>query len=216
MNKKKIWLIDENKLEIRASQKMLSRILSGSVDVIAIFPPFSTLQEYHVLLKDPDTASIIIDQRLKDTGIANYTGIELANHLRSIDTKIPLYILTNFAEDFEKNSGRGWSVEDIIDKGRLSVDDDTKMETAARILRRINVFDDILDDREKRFHGLLVKSLSQSLSVDELDELERLQENRASSILADEINQLGEIEKALQKQKDILLALDIKGSDDEK
>jgi len=216
MNKKKIWLIDENKLEIRASQKMLSRILSGSVDIVAIFPPFSTLQEYHALLKDPDTASIIIDQRLKDTGIANYTGIELANYLRSIDTKIPLYILTNFAEDFEKNSGRGWSVEDIIDKGRLSVDDDTKMETAARILRRINVFDDILDDREKRFHDLLVKSLSQSLNVDELNELERLQENRASSILADEINQLGEIEQALQKQKDILQALDIKGSTDEK
>jgi hypothetical protein len=191
-------------------------MLSPSVDIAPINPPFSTMQEYHVLLQDLDTASIIIDQRLKDTGIANYTGIELANHLRSIDTKIPLYILTNFAEDFDVKSGSGWSVEDVIDKGRLSGDENTRREVAARILRRINVFGDILDEREERFHDLLVKSLSQSLSVDELEELERLQEIRASSILADEINQLGEIEQALQKQREILQTLDFKGSDNEK
>ena len=216
MGRKKIWLIDENGPEIRASLKILSRMLSPSVDIAPINPPFSTMQEYHVLLQDLDTASIIIDQRLKDTGIANYTGIELANHLRSIDTKIPLYILTNFAEDFDVKSGSGWSVEDVIDKGRLSGDENTRREVAARILRRINVFGDILDEREERFHDLLVKSLSQSLSVDELEELERLQEIRASSILADEINQLGEIEQALQKQREILQTLDFKGSDNEK
>jgi hypothetical protein len=49
-----------------------------------------------------------------------------------------------------------------------------------------------------------------------LDELDKLQENRASSILADEIIQLSDIEKALRKQKEILQALNFEGSDDEK
>jgi hypothetical protein len=69
MGRKKIWLIDENKLEIRASKRTLHRMLSASVDVEDLFPPYPKVQDYHGLLTDPDTACIIIDQRLKDTGI---------------------------------------------------------------------------------------------------------------------------------------------------
>jgi hypothetical protein len=99
----------------------------------------------------------------------------------------------------------------VIDKGHLSGDEHVKREIAARILRRINVFDDILDERENRFHDLLVKSLSENLSDEELSELQELQEVRLSSILADEIGQLDEIEKSIQKHKDLLLSLGYKG-----
>ncbi len=207
MGRKKIWLIDENKLEIRASKKTLQRMLSDSVDIEDMFPPYPKVGDYLALLQDPDTACFIIDQRLKDTGIANYTGIELANYIRSINTKLPLYILTNFIEDFEKFSERGLSVEDVIEKNLLSGDEKVKQVIAARILRRINIFNDILDERENRFHNLLVKSLSKKLSNKEISELNKLQEVRLSSILAEEINQLDKIEKSIKKYKELMQSL---------
>lgn len=204
MSRKILWLIDENKHEIRASLRVLKKMLPVSVEIMPIFPPYSTVQEYNQLLDNPATACIIIDQRLKDTGIASYTGIELANYLRSINTKIPLYILTNYPDEFETNSGRGVSVEDILDKEHFSGDDGKRKETAARILRRIDVFEDILDEREQRFHDLLVKSLHENLSREELNELGKLQETRTLAVLADEIAQLEEIEQALERHNQIL------------
>lgn len=204
MIRKIIWLIDENSSEIRGTSRALKKMLTDSVEITQICPPYSTKEEYNQLLLNPDTACIIIDERLKETGIATYTGIELANYLRSIDTKMPLYILTNFPDDFEKHSGRGLSVEDVLDKGNLSADNDDRKETAARILRRINVFDDILNEREQRFHALLVKSLTEDLNDEDLLELKNLQEARMSAVLADEISQLEALEQSLEMHNEIL------------
>jgi len=208
MSQKTIWLIDENEHEVRTSLRVLTKILPNSIAVKPIFPPFKEKTDYHLLLQDPDTSCIIIDQRLKDTGIANYTGIELAKYLRSIDTKVPIYILTNFIDDFQRSKGNNWIVEDILDKGSFSSTDDRRKEIAARIIRRINVFDDILGEREARFHELLSKSLDRELDGEELSELQMLQETRMNSVLADEVWQLSKIEYELDKYKDLLSKLE--------
>jgi hypothetical protein len=208
MGQKIIWLVDENELEIRTSYRALFKMLPKSVKIEVVFPPFSSMTEYNALLLNPDTVSIIIDQRLKDTGIANYTGIELANYIRSINTKLPIYILTNFSGDFEKFTGRGWSVEDILDKGDFSGADELRKEITARIIRRIDVFDDILADREHRFHELLTKSLSQELSDEDFVELRKLQEARVSAVLADEIGRVDELARALEKYKGVINKLE--------
>lgn len=210
MNRETIWLIDENEHEVRNSLRVLTRILPESILIKPIFPPYRAKTDYHALLQDPTTASIIIDQRLKDTGIANYSGIELANYLRSIDTKVPIYILTNFVDDFNKSQGSTWTVEDVLDKGSFSGDEGRRMEIAARIVRRINVFEDILGEREKRFHELLSKSFDQELSQDELAELRMLQEVRMNSVLVDEVQQLSALEQELDKYKNILRKLEKK------
>ena len=203
-----IWLIDENEHEMRTSRRVLNRILPRSISIKAIFPPFREKTDYHVLLQDPATACIIIDQRLKETGFANYSGIELANYLRSIDTKVPIYILTNYVIDFRGSLGSTWVVEDVLDKGSFSGDEDRRTEIAARIVRRINVFEDILGEREKRFHELLSKSLDQELSQNELSELRMFQEARMNSVLVDEVEQLSALEQKLDKYKSILSKLE--------
>ncbi len=84
------------------------------------------------------------------------------------------------------------------------------MEIAARIVRRINVFEDILGEREKRFHELLSKSFDQELSKDELTELQSLQEARMNSVLVDEVQQLSALEQELDNFKSILNKLEKK------
>jgi hypothetical protein len=214
MGQKTIWLIDENEREIKTSYRALTKMLPESIKVETIFPPYKSMVDYHDLLLNPDTVSIIIDQRLKETGFANYTGIELANYLRSIDTKLPIYILTNFSEDFEKYTGRGGSVEDVLDKGDFRYEN-LKIEIAARIVRRIDVFDDILGEREKRFNELLAKSLDQELRDEEAIELKKLQEARVSAILADEMGHVEELTQALEKYKNFIKKLELIHDDDE-
>jgi len=210
MSRETIWLIDENEHEIRNSLRVLRRILPESIVIKIVFPPLRDKTDYHAILQNPTTACIIIDQRLKDTGIANYTGIELANYLRIIDSKVPIYILTNYTDDFHHSPGSNWIVEDILDKESFTDDENSRMEIAARIVRRINVFEDILGEREKRFHELLSKSFDQELSKDELTELQSLQEARMNSVLVDEVQQLSALEQELDNFKSILNKLEKK------
>jgi FixJ family two-component response regulator len=162
MMKKIIWLIDENENELRTYTRKLKRMMPDSVQINPVFPPYRKKEEYISVLNDPDTACIIIDQRLKDTGIATYTGIELAQYLRSINQKIPIYILTNYAEAEDEFAGGKWSVEDVIPKDALN--NEEQLHTVeARIRRHINIYEDILNARAKRFNELLKKSLTLGL-----------------------------------------------------
>lgn len=194
MNKRILWLIDENKRQSRTSVNQLRMILPNSITVEPIFPPYRQKAEYLPVLDDPDTVCFVIDQKLKDTGIATYTGIELAQYLRSINHKIPIYILTNYAEAQDEFLGGEWSVEEIISKGIWS-DDKLSEITKARIIRRIDVYEDILGKREKRFSQLLRKSLNDELNEAELQELEQLQFERTAPTLASEVAELSQLEK---------------------
>jgi hypothetical protein len=202
MSKKLIWFIDENDDQLKSYQQKLRRAIDKSVDIYGIMP-YPTMEEYcSKVLCTPGTVAIIIDQRLKDTGVVNYEGIELAKYIRGIATKLPIYILTNYPTDdvFEDNE---WSVEYVIDKADLS--DATKTtRLASRIIRHIDVYEDILADREARFHELLVKSLDSKLSASEKEELRKVNAFRASPILAQELKVMEQLDKCIQTQKRIL------------
>ena len=156
------------------------------------------------LLNTPDLACFIIDLRLKDTGVASYFGIELALFMRSINTKLPIYILTNFAEDSDAFNEGAWSVEDIIDKSDLAkIGSDKSKAVIARILRRITGYADYLAEREKRFNELLRKTLNGQMSPEDEAELNEIQFDRTSSILAEELPKLQELNKVLEEYKNI-------------
>ena len=156
------------------------------------------------LLNTPDLACFINDQRLKDTGVASYFGIELALFMRSINTKLPIYILTNFAEDSDAFNEGAWSVEDIIDKSDLAkIGSDKSKAVIARILRRITGYADYLAEREKRFNELLRKTLNGQMSPEDEAELNEIQFDRTSSILAEELPKLQELNKVLEEYKNI-------------
>jgi FixJ family two-component response regulator len=204
MDNPKVWFIDENQQQSETYADVLRRQFPKNISVETICPPLAKTQDYLRLLNTPEIACFIIDQRLKDTGIANYFGIELALFLRSINTKLPIYILTNFAEDSDAFKEGEWSVEDIIAKSDLAnVSSDKSKAIIARILRRIAGYSDYLAERERKFQELLRKTLNGQMSPEDEKELDEIQFDRTSSILAEELPKLQELNKLLEEYKKI-------------
>ena len=76
MSKDKIvWFIDENHDQRVTYEEQLSRIFGKEGEVIAVEPK-ATMVEMKDIIDNPKTVSIVIDERLKETGIAQYLGIE--------------------------------------------------------------------------------------------------------------------------------------------
>lgn len=198
-----VWLIDEDEHQLRTYRAMLEKAIpsEGNIEVKGI-KAYPKKVDYLEVLNDPRTASIIIDQRLKETGEADYTGIELAQFLRSINDKLPIYILTNYPEDEMANGD--WSVEDVISKEEIGKKDRQQV-IVARLLRRISVHQVILGEREQRFRALLKKSLDSELNEKEQDELNELRFARISAIAASEEGRRGELEDTFKKM-DLLLS----------
>ena len=203
MNKHIIWLIDDDEEELTAYGDELKLDMSQEIQIKAILPYPRKIDYVSTLLEDPDTACIIIDQKLKEKGDATYTGIELAQYLRRIKKKIPIYILTNFPHDQDEFAGGEWSVDDIISKGSLS-DEEGAQTAKARILRHIDVYEDILDERAKRFNELLKKSLDDSLNEAELDELAELQAERIAPTLAKDVEELQKLERIAKTNEKLI------------
>jgi hypothetical protein len=204
MNDKVIWLIDESKIELRAFQRELARRLGDNVKVEAL-DPYSKMQDYiKKVLSDERTVAIIIDQKLKDTGKVHYTGTELAEYLRGINSKLPIYILTNYPGDL--CSDEELNVEYIL--GKEDFKNAAIANTiAARILRHINTYTDILSERGQRFKELLEKSMNHKLNKDEYNELEQLKYIRLSSTLAGELEQAQKLEQTISANQKLLAQL---------
>ena len=193
MNTQIIWLIDDDEGELTTYSNDLKLDMPQGIQIKAIRPYPRKVDYVSALLENPNTACIIIDQKLKETRIATYTGIELAQYLRRINKKIPIYILTNFPDD-KDFAGHEWNIEYIIPKGNFR-DEEGAQTAKARILRHTNVYEDILDGRAKRFNELLKKSLDDSLDEAELDELAELQAERIAPTLAKDVEELQKLER---------------------
>jgi CheY-like chemotaxis protein len=205
MENPKVWIIDDNKSECETFASVFGIEFPPNIRIGIIWPLLADIHDYVQLLNSLNTACIIIDQRLKETGDAKYLGIELAQFLRSINTKIPIYILTNFSTDKDAFQGGEWSVEDILDKSDLSKVGSINSKTIiARILRRITNYSDYLAEREQKFHELLRKTLVGQMTPEENAELENIQFERTSPILAKELLQLQELNRLFEEQKKLL------------
>ncbi len=203
MDKRIIWLIDENENELKTYCRDLKNLMPDSVQIEGMIPLPRKEDYLSPMLENTSTATVIIDQRLKDTGIADYMGIDLARFIRSVNSKLPIYILTNYAQEEQEFAGSRWSVEDIINKADFT-DDEKKLTLKARFLRRINVYSDVLEERERKFNQLLRKSLKEELTADELKEFSELDFHRTSTTLASEISQLQELEEIVEKHKKLM------------
>jgi len=196
---KKVWFIDEDPDQRSTYGKVLQDIFMAKFQVISIEPK-QTIVEMKFIVDDPETSSIIIDERLKDTGIASYLGIDLARYFRSLNDKLPIYILTTYSEDSDLKQNQ-WSVEYVIKKEDLENDLKT---VKARLQRSVSFYYDFVDERERRFNELLAKSLNRPISKEETEELENLQYIRTRSILVDEIGLSADLEDKINKQLKLL------------
>lgn len=183
---KPVFFIDDDELERNSCVDVLREVFAGTSIQIEPRAPLPTLADYAALIADNAAAALIIDERLNTAGGVNYSGVELAAHLRAIGGNLPIFILTNYPDD--DFAPQGWAVENIVAK-RSVINNPTSPEAQAfkaRLSRQIEITCAVLADREKRYHDLLVKSTNSDLSAEEGSELKALEADRIAPVAAAE------------------------------
>ncbi len=199
MSGKKVLFIDDAPAARDSYVLELEDIFGDEVEVLTT-PPLGTIDEMlGDVLDQPQLVSLIVDERLDDTGAADYKGIELASEVRPRLPKLPIYILTNYPDDIVDG---GFNIEYVLDKNEL-LEDEYKKTVSARVRRHINVFDDILVEREQRYAELLPKFLGGTLTEEENSEFLQLEASRIKP-LSHEFVDNDELKKRLDEQDAIL------------
>ncbi len=189
----KIYFVDEDDDQRETFSLMLQACFPDNAQSPKVFgvEPRPEVGDMRFLVEDKDVVTIVLDEQLKDSGVAKYFGIELAEYLRGLNKKIPIYMLTSYPESEELVEGE-MKVEDILSKQDLPA---RKEVVGARILRRIDNYLDITTEREARFELLLRKSFSEELDGNEASEFEELGYLRSAPFEIDEIYSVESLKK---------------------
>lgn len=174
-----IIFIDDDQ-EIRDTYELSMGLMFNGEFEIACLDVQSSLKGMMTILDGyPDKVSYFVDENLKYSGVATYSGIELIEEIRKVDTKIPIYILSSAADDIDKFIG---NIEFVIDKNDWE-DEDREEDLKQRFYRHINTYKDIKSKQAKRFDELFEKSLFSTLSEDELNEFNALNLGRSKKLI---------------------------------
>lgn len=177
----KIIFIDDDS-DIRATYELsMQMMFEEEFEIVCLDAEPSLAEMMQVLDGIPDKVTYFIDEKLKHSGIASYTGTELVECIRVIDSKVPIYILTSFSDEIEQYLG---DIEFVIDKNDWESDEEEE-NLKKRFLRHINTYKDIKSEQAKRFDELLEKSIFSTLSEVEIEEFNTLNLGRSKKI-ADE------------------------------
>ncbi|MBW3844929.1 hypothetical protein [Aeromonas hydrophila] len=206
-----IIFIDDDS-DIRETYKLsMSIIFSDEFEILCLDVEPSLDNMIQVLNEIPDKVTYFIDEKLKHSGIASYTGVELVEKIRMFDSKIPIYILTSYSDEIDKYLG---DIEFVIDKNDWDLDKDEGNLTK-RFIRHINTYKDIKSQQAQRFEFLLEKSIFSTLSEKELEEFKALDLSRIKNTSSEGIiseNSLCELNMASDELDAIFSAL--RGNDD--
>lgn len=202
MSRSIAYLVDENAEQRRAFSRTLNELLNElGIEVIPI-APLASPQGYAELLESNEVAALILDQKMEDGGV-QYSGTELSSILRGFAPKLPIFILSNYTEDRSLFENGEADVDVIVPKKDI-IDPTSKNAQIfkARFVRRTALFDLIVAERTKRYHDLLVKSLS-GVKLDEAEatELGVLEEERLLPQQAIELPDIRQLEAAIEELK---------------
>jgi hypothetical protein len=183
----KIIFIDDDS-DIRATYEIsMQMMFDDKFEIVCLDAAPSLKDMMKVLDGIPDKVTYFIDEKLKHSGIASYTGTELVENIRVLDSKVPIYILTSFSDEIEQYLG---DIEFVIDKNYWETDEE-EHNLKKRFLRHINTYKDIKSEQAKRFDELLEKSLFTTLLEGEIEEFKALNLGRSKkmaneSLISDE------------------------------
>ncbi|MGJ7514466.1 hypothetical protein ACSFE6_09040 [Pseudomonas baetica] len=196
-----VLYIDEEPKALRVNGRALQRCFGDEAKIVAIEPEMFKEKMVETIFSYENIGSVIIDQKLKAAGTADYFGTELAVSIRQLDRKIPVYILTNFAQELDPENG---DIEYVLSKDDL-IDSDKVEAISARLRRHLNIFKDITTARNNRFEELLRKSNSIGLSEEELIEYKEIGFYRERKILASELIDAEELNRKISQVENKLL-----------
>ena len=208
MTKHLVLAIDEEGTIHDHIRDSLQKIYGVESEVIVDFPQPSVEEMIEkIQLFGDRLGALVFDERLAETGECDYEGSRLAEAYRAYDAKIPIYILTSYANSDGIETG---NIEYVIDKGDLIVDAKIDM-LKQRLRRHLDISVDIVDGRVNRLDELIKKQISDSLSESEVKELGQLQfwRSRAveleDSLFSEKLKaNLDEKEKALSELETLL------------
>ncbi|KGY11714.1 hypothetical protein NM22_13705 [Vibrio tubiashii] len=173
-----VFIDDDN--DIRDTYKLSMELMFGDEFEIVCLDVETTLKDMMTVLDGiSGKVSYFVDENLKHSGKATYTGIELIEEIRKIDTKIPIYILTSTADEIEQYLG---DIEFVIDKNDWESDDEED-NLKQRFLRHIHTYKDIKSEQAKRFDELFEKSLFSTLTAEEVEEFNVLNLGRSKKLV---------------------------------
>lgn len=201
---KPVLFIDDDDIERRSCGDVLCEVFAGTSVTIEPRAPLPFLADYAELVASREVAAFILDEKLTTSNTVNYTGAELAEHLRAIGGNRPIVILTNFAdEDF---SARAWAFEFVASKKTILRDPQSAEAKAfcARLSRQIEFANELQSTAEQRYHDLLIKSASNVLTADEDRELRQLEEKRIAPIAAAERERQRRLDTEIETLKRLL------------
>ncbi|MHA2847632.1 hypothetical protein [Vibrio harveyi] len=178
-----IIFIDDDR-EIRDTYELSMNLMFDDEFEIVCLDVVPSLKDMMTILDGyPNKVSYFVDENLKHSGVATYSGIELIEEIRKVDTKIPIYILSSAADDIDKFIG---NVEFVIDKNDWE-DEEREEDLKQRFYRHINTYKDIKSKQATRFDELFEKSLFATLSDAELEEFDVLNLGRSKKLVDEKL-----------------------------
>lgn len=203
MDKQKVvWLIEDDPEQADQFARLLQRASDGDL-VVEFVPVRPQLTDYVDLLTDERTGAVILDQRLSEQSGVSYQGIELAEFLRVLRPELPIFILTQHADD-DLLHQKEESVEFVIDKEDLTSLNHVPKVHVARILRAMGYYEEALNAKQRRLKELIDRKLSEQLDEAELAELEALRADIERPTEAQMNRQEAAWEAKLQTQDEFL------------
>ncbi|WP_339496732.1 hypothetical protein [Pseudomonas sp. EA_15y_Pfl1_P101] len=202
MEKNVVLYIDEEQTALDSYGRELRKNLPQELEIICALPqPTLPLMLKFICSMRQRIASIVVDEHLEVAGTADYIGSQLADAYRQLDDKIPIYILSNHPDEIDENLE---SVEYILSKDDFA-DGGAALESAIkRMVRHINAYEQILDEREQRFLHLLKRYVLSDISTEEASELNELKFWREVPAAIEESTMTMELKRKLDDQEDTL------------
>ncbi len=196
-----VWIVDEDRTQLETHHDVLSMVMP-SMDVRKFLAP-PKMTDFLTILDNDNTSCLLLDQRLKDTGVAGYTGIELAQFVNDINNQLPVFILTNFPDwqEFEEDSE---TVEDILNKADIRPSTDGLKRIVSKIQRRVHVYQATRSEQARRTNELIERSFKGSLSEDEAKELALYEVESDKSRYLRELGRIRDLDRLIDAHQDLM------------
>jgi len=187
------------------SRKMLISYLQqafGDEAKVSAVGPKPTIQEtVKSLSENWKIGSIIADERLNESGEADFTGQELCVALREVYPKLPIYILTAYPDSV---SNKQYTIESILSKDQLkNKDGDDFRQFSIYARRYLGTFDDIMSERGEEYTNLLRKKIAGTIDEQGKERLLKIETELVKPVAYEEVVDSKLTEK-LDKQEKLI------------
>lgn len=207
MEKNVILYIDEEQNALDSYGRVLRKNLPAEIEVICSLPqPTLPLMLKFICSMRARIASIVVDEHLEVAGTADYIGSQLADAYRQLDNKIPIYILSNHPDEIDDNLQ---SVEYVLSKDDFADGGAALHSATKRMVRHIDAYGEILNEREQRFIDLLRKYVTSEISEHESKELDELKFWREIPAAIEESTMTIDLKRKLDEQESTLKKIEI-------